>query len=344
MLIGEAWGAEEAKLRSPFVGSAGYELTRMLAAAEIHRADCSLTNVFNLHPPGNDLSFLCGPKELGIPGRNKLLKGKQKEHQFYTGDYVKADFLGELERLADEIIEVNPNLIVALGATALWALTGKTTISKLRGTTLLSTTTVSNYKVLPTYHPSAVLRQWTHRPVVIADLQKAARERASPEIHRPLREIWIEPTLEDIHEFHRRYIEGVEIISIDIETAGRDITCLGISPSRERAIVIPFSDPRAMDGNYWRSKADELLVWSYLRGLLENPHPRKLFQNGLYDIGFIFRSHGVKVAGAAEDTMLLHYCLQPESLKSLGFLASLYCDEGNWKDMRKHRRTIKRDD
>lgn len=343
-ILGEAWGAEEAKQRLPFVGGAGYELTKMLSQGGIHRADCYLTNVFNLHPPGNDLSFLCGPKEQAIPDYPKLLRGRTKEHKHYTGDYVKVDYLGELERLGDELIEVNPNLVIALGNTACWSLLGKTTISRLRGTTQLSTLTASGFKVLPTYHPAAVLRQWSLRPVAVADFQKARREAESPEIHRPVREIWTSPTLEDIYEFHQLYIERASLIAVDIETAGRDVTCLGIAPSRSRAIVIPFADPRSKDGNYWPNAKDEGEVWEYLRSVLEASFPRKIFQNGLYDIAFLFRSHGIKVAGAEEDTMLLHYALQPESLKGLGFLASIYCDEGNWKDMRTHKKTIKRDD
>jgi hypothetical protein len=41
--------------------------------------------------------------------------------------------------------------------------------------------------------------------------------------------------------------------------------------------------------------------------------------------------------------MLLHHALQPESLKGLGFLGSVYTDEGNWKQMR-NVGTVKRDD
>lgn len=343
-IVGEAWGAEEAKQRAPFVGGAGYELTKMLSQAGIHRADCFLTNVFNLHPPGNDLSFVCGPKEVAIASYPKLLRGKEKHHHYYTGDWVRQEFTGELERLGHELVEVNPNLVIALGNTAMWALTGKTTISKLRGTTTISTRCATGFKLLPTYHPAAILRQWSLRPVAVADLQKAKREAEYPDIKRPAREIWIEPTLGDIYEFHERYIEGASLIAVDIETAGRDVTCLGIAPSKTRAIVIPFTNPQRKDGNYWPSGKDECDVWDYLRAVLEVAPPRKLFQNGLYDITFLFRSHGIRVAGAEEDTMLLHYSLQPESLKGLGFLASIYCDEGNWKDMRQHKKTIKRDD
>jgi len=342
-ICGEAWGREEEKARAPFVGGSGYELTKMLKEAGIHRADCHLTNVFNLHPPSNDLSFLCGPKDKAIPGYPKLLRGNDKSFHHYTGDYVRADFLPELERLSNELIEVDPNVVVALGNTALWALTAKTTISKLRGCTLLSTHCASGFKVLPTYHPAAILRQWNLRPIAVIDFQKAARESTHPEIIRPIREIWIEPTLEDIYEFHRLYIAGVQLISVDIETSGRHITCLGIGASQSRAIVIPFRDGKRLGRNYWPDAELEREVWSYIRELLGNPSPRKLFQNGLYDIAFLWRAMGIIVRGAAEDTMLLHYSLQPESLKGLGFLGSVYTDEGSWKDMRKFKGT-KRDD
>lgn len=342
-IVGEAWGQEEERQRTPFVGGSGYELTKMLEAAGIHRSEVHLTNVFQLHPPGNDLSALCGPKETAVRGFPKLLRGRTKEHMHYTGDYVRWDFNHELVRLEDELQDVAPNVVVPVGNTALWALTGKTAISRLRGTTLLSTHCAPGLKVLPTYHPAAIIRQWSLRPVAIMDFKKAKREQDYPEIRRPKREVWIEPDIGDIDEFFKRYVEGAELLAVDIETAGRDITCIGFAPSKTRGIVIPFVDPRRDRGNYWPTRNLEREVWGYIRRVLENPRPNKIFQNGLYDINFLYRSHGIKVAGATEDTMLLHYSLQPESLKGLGFLGSVYCDEGNWKDMRK-RKTTKRDD
>ena len=79
-----------------------------------------------------------------------------------------------------------------------------------------------------------------------------------------------------------------------------------------------------------------------MRSVLEDRTIRKLFQNGAYDITFLWRSYGIKTMGAAEDTMLLSHALQPESLKSLGYLGSIYSDEGSWKHMRKKEETIKR--
>jgi uracil-DNA glycosylase len=334
MVIGEAWGQEEERERAAFVGSTGYELNRMFEEVGICRADCYLTNVFNRHPYRNQIVEFCGGKDGAIPGYPALVKGK----------YVRREFLSELNRLGDEIIDVNPNLILALGNTAMWAVCGKTTISKLRGTTSTTTHTVSGYKALPTYHPAAIFRQYELRPTVIMDLFKAAREQEYPEIRRPKREVWIEPTLEDIYDFDKKYIRPAQRLAVDIETSGTAITCIGFAPNSRLAIVIPFTHDKKLGRSYWPSHAHEFNAWKAVRSILERPKPSKVFQNGLYDIAFLWRSYGIRTYGAEEDCMLLHHALQPESLKGLGFLGSIYTDEGAWKQIRSKHETIKKDD
>lgn len=362
VLLGEAFGANEVRTKTAFVGASGIELLRMLDESgvislssedhsfiqrfwtegnpalidmvwrmhpEVHR-----TNVFNFHPKGNDITTLCGPRSTGIAGYSALTQSK----------YVRAEFIPELERLGDELATLNPNLIICLGNTPLWALTGAPGISKLRGATRLSTHTASGFKILPTYHPAAVLRQWNLRPVVIIDLAKAAREAGYPEIRRPEREIWIEPTLEDLHEFKKRYIPDGTRLAVDIETSGTQITCIGFAPNDKVAIVIPFYDSRRKGRNYWAGPDDERQAWAFVKSILSSGRTRKVFQNGLYDIAFLWRSVGIPVIGAEHDTMLLHHALQPESLKSLGYLGSIYSDESSWKQERKGTKTIKRDE
>ena len=360
-LIGEAFGSNEAKLGYGFVGAGGVELLRMLNDAgviELSSEDSSFiskfwntgdpacidavwrlhpelyrTNVFNFHPYANDITSLCGPKTTAVRDYPALAKSK----------FLRREFIPHLEALADEIARVDPNLIVTLGNTPLWALAGRTGISKLRGTTMLSSHTISGYKLLPTYHPAAVLRQWELRPTTVIDLMKAGREQGFAEIRRPKREIWIEPTLEDLDEFERRYISSCQILSVDIETSGNQVTCIGFSPSPWSAIVIPFFDGRKKIRSYWKTERDEVHAWRFISRLLQDKLLRKVFQNGLYDIAFLWRSVGIPVFGASEDTMLLHHALQPESLKGLGFLGSIYSDEGAWKQERKVT-TIKRDE
>lgn len=332
-ILGEAWGAEEAREHAPFVGSSGYLLTKLLETAGIYRADCFLSNVFNLHPLGNDIESFCGSKPDGIVGYPALRPAK----------YVRKEFITELDRLADELLDIDPNIVIALGNTALWAMAGKTAISRFRGATLESTHTAKGFKVLPTYHPAAVSRQWNLRPIVIIDFEKARRESEFPDVKHSYREVWIEPDLPDIKEFFSRFLPTCELLSVDIETAGREVTCIGFAPGPTRAIVIPFRDSRRLRGNYWPNSEIECEVWNFLRGILEEPRPRKLFQNGLYDVAFLFRALGIKVAGAGEDTMLLHHALQPESTKDLGFLGATYANEGAWKQMRGKKGTKRED-
>lgn len=333
VLLGEAYGEVEEREQKAFVGPTGWELNRMLSEADIRRSDCFLTNVFNFRPPGNRIEALCGPKGMGLPNYPSIGKA----------GYIDRRYRGELERLADELEEVNPNIIICLGNTASWAMLGKTTISKIRGTVQFSTHTITDFKVLPTYHPAAIFRQWPLRAVTVADLMKGKRQSLFPEIRRPERQIWIEPTLEDLYEFDKLYLRGCEMLAVDIETAGSCITCIGYSPRKEVAIVIPGLGTRRSGKPYWPTLEIERKVWEFHKDILRRTIP-KVFQNGLYDIAFIYRAWKIGVRNAEEDTMLLHHALQPESLKSLGFLGSVYTDEGAWKSMREHKTTIKRED
>lgn len=329
MLVGEAWGEKEEEACAPFVGTSGWILDGMLSQVGLTREDCYITNVFNLRPkPSNDIKNLCGTKTEGIPGLPTLQKGK----------YVLAKYAGELERLYAEIRDVDPNVIVALGATAAWALLHSTGIKAIRGAVALTSHSVAAkcgraYKVLPTYHPAAIAREWANRPVGVADLDKAKRESESPIFTRPFREIWTYPTLEDLDTYEQEFIRPATSLAADIETWQNQITCIGFAPHPSSCIVIPFISELRPNKNYWPTIDEELIAWSFVRRwLAEKP---TIFQNGMYDIQFLWRSYKIPVPLAQEDTMLLHHAWQPEMEKGLGFLASIYTDEASWKFMRK---------
>lgn len=366
-LCGEAWGESEARIQHPFVGSSGIELLQMLHEAQIislssadygcieaywrsgteganreprytkiiwdAHSEVTLLNVFNFRPPNNDIEALCGPKREDTTGLPPIKLGK----------YVKAEYLTHVEKLKADLERLRPNLVVALGNIATWALFKSTGITRIRGN-IVEATLVPGQKVLPTFHPAAILRQYELRHVTVIDFIKAKREAEYPDIRRPRREVWTEPTLSDLATFWDRYIEGARWIAPDIETAGRQITCIGFSPAPEVAIVVPFVDTNASSGSYWKTIEDERKAWEWVRRVLDHPAP-KVFQNGLYDIHFLWRGYGIKVRNVAEDTMLLHHAMQPESPKGLGFLGSVYTNEAPWKLMRDRKKTtLKRDD
>jgi len=358
-LLAEAFGENEARIGAPLVGASGIELLNMLAESgnivltsadhdymrkfwdrgdpalldmvwrlhpEVHRS-----NVFQQRPPGNKLEWFCGPRAAGIPGYPPLIGAK----------CVRAEFQHELERLGDELVSVDPSLVLCLGNAALWALSGKTGVSKLRGTTSVSTHTATGYKLLPTYHPAAVLRQYELRPIVIMDLTKAAREKEFPEVRRPRRAMWVEPGLSDLDLFYEQYIVDCKMLSVDIETLGNQITEVGFAPTPYVSIVIPFVDFRKRNKSYWATYEEERLAWYFVKKVCESPIP-KVGQNITYDVAFMYRTMGIKIMNVQHDTMLAHHALQPESLKGLGFLGSCYCNIGAWKA--EHReQTAKRD-
>ena len=331
VIVGEAWGEAELEAGRPFVGPSGKLLRGVMRQAGLSPANAYLTNVFNLRPPKNDVENLCGPKSYAVPGYNYLRKGK----------YLRAEFQPELDRLFTELEEHDPNLIICLGATPLWAICKKQGIKKHRGYPMLSA--CGRWKVIATWHPAAVLRQFNLRPVLIADLTKAERESRTSELVRPRREIWIEPDLEDIQRFYDRHISGKDpALSVDIETANGQITEIGFAPDPYHSLVIPFYSRDASSGNYWRSHGDEVRAWSWVRYLLE--HYRSFGQNFSYDMLYLWRTVGIPCPRFSDDTMLLHHSLHPELEKGLGFLASIYTSEPSWKSMRTDNKTLKKED
>lgn len=335
VIVGEAWGKDEEAARAPFVGASGRVLNYMLHNVGIDRKRCFITNVFNLYPERNDVESLCGPKSEGIPGMPYLRRGK----------YVNAKYASELDRLYREIQNEQPNVIIALGATAAWALMHTSGIRQIRGAPAashLQRPCGGAYKVLPTYHPSAVIRDWSLNPVTMADLAKAKREAKFPEVRRPAREIWIEPDLADLFEFEQRYIEDAEELSIDIETIQDQITCVGFAPTKSVALVVPFYAKARAAGNYWRTYEEECEALAWVARQCQRPI--SIFgQNFIYDMRFLWEKYGIPVPGAKHDTMLLHHALQPELQKGLGFLGTIYTDEASWKFMRKNA-TVKKED
>lgn len=326
-LVGEAWGEKEEEARAPFVGTSGWILDQMLAQAGISRSECLVTNVFNLRPkPSNDIKNLCGPRTTAIADMPQLQAGK----------YIRREFAPELERLYDELRRCDPNIIIALGATAAWALLHSTGIRAIRGATTITCDRVSNllgrsYKVLPTYHPAAVAREWSLRPIVIADLDKARRQADFPEFRRPSRKLWLRPTLLDLANYERDFIAPAESLAADIETKQDQITCIGFAPSPDTAIVIPFFLDNG--SNYWPSLEEELAAWNYVRHWLKTKPID--WQNGMFDMNVLWWKYGIPTPLAREDPMLLHHAMQPELEKGLGFLGSVYSEEASWKFMGK---------
>lgn len=130
MFVGEAPGADEDEQGEPFVGKAGQLLTKIIQATGLQRADVYIGNILKCRPD--------------TPGQSA---GNRKP----TTDEMATC----IPYLHDQIDLIRPKVLVALGATAVDGLLGKTIgITKLRGTWK----TYRGIPLMPTYHPAYLLR------------------------------------------------------------------------------------------------------------------------------------------------------------------------------------------
>jgi uracil-DNA glycosylase len=329
MLVGEAPGYEEDQKGLPFQGPSGQELNRMLGEAGITRSECFITNVCRERPANNDLSNFIA----------KAKKDVTPLHKLYRGRYVLPPVIFGSDLLAKEISLVKPNIIVALGNTPLWALTGNTGISKWRGSMLYTDFGETPFKVIPTLHPAYTLRDWSSRAVVVNDLRRAARFRAPIPYPKPNWRFIIRPTFPKVLEVLSRILSLLQAdplrISFDLETRSGHIACAGLSWTLEDAICIPFMCVESSTG-YWNADHEAEIIL-LLHQILTHPNAQVVGQNILYDSQYTWR-HWCFVPRVFQDCMISQHAIFSDLPKSLAFQASMYAkyylywkDEGkNW--------------
>lgn len=133
VFVGEAPGAEEEKMREPFVGPAGQLLTKIIQAMGLRRNEVYITNICKFRPKIDDGRFQ-GAKNRA-PSVGEMLSCQQ---------FVLAEL---------EIIK--PKVIVALGSTAATGLGIEGTVGRLRG----KFHDFRGTPIMVTYHPSYLLRR-----------------------------------------------------------------------------------------------------------------------------------------------------------------------------------------
>jgi DNA polymerase len=147
MFVGEAPGADEDIQGIPFVGRAGQLLTKMIEAIQLERDDVYIANVIKCRPPQN---------------RNP-----------------EPDEIEQCEPFLFRQIEaVRPKVIVALGSfAAKTLLKTQDSISRLRGRVY----DFRGAKLIPTFHPSYLLRSPQFKREAWEDLKRARALLTAPD-------------------------------------------------------------------------------------------------------------------------------------------------------------------
>lgn len=331
MIVGEAPGADEALVGKPFVGVAGQELDRMLAEAGISKADCYITNLIRYRPSptSNDLTHVI-PLKKDVTSDCVRLHDKMVKPVVYEG----------YQELLKEIELVKPKVIIPMGNTSMWGLTQKCTnhgeqeppsgITSWRNSLL----SFNGIKVVPTYHPAAILRQWEYSYPAVHDLRKAKAEAEFPEFRVPDYRFQLRPTFADVMEriawLRRKCDSGIIEVAADLETRKGHIACLGLAWSAVDALCIPFMCVERLEG-YWELEHEVEIVLA-LRDLLTHPNCLVLGQNFLYDAQY-FAKHWKFIPNVHWDTRQAHHLCFLDLPSRLDFLSSLYCEyHVYWKD------------
>jgi uracil-DNA glycosylase len=328
LICGEAPGSDEVRTGRPFVGASGQELDRMLQEVGILRSECFVTNVVREQPAGNDIG-------VWIPTKKKDI---QPSFVRFRDKMVHPIVVQGYQTLLKEISLVKPTLIIALGNTPLWALTGRWGITKWRGSQLLQnaadlTDALANPppKVIPTYHPAAILRQWDWRAIGLTDLRRAKRESATVSYRPPDWTFIIRPGLVQVlgtlGALYERCEKGPTLLSFDLETRAGHIACAGLAWDKENAICIPFMAVSRPEG-YWAPE-EEALVLDALYRVLHHSNARVLGQNLLYDAQYTWK-HWHFIPQVHFDTMICHHVAFAGLPKALDFQASMYCEQYIW--------------
>jgi uracil-DNA glycosylase len=316
VFVGEQPGKIEVRERRVFVGPAGKEFTSDLSIADIGRPLCYITNVIKDldYHKDNYIKLYNGTRLLQDP----IISSRGQEY---------------IDFLKWEIEQTSAKYIGAIGAIAMYALTGRIGITNWRGS-LLDSTLVEGRKVIPILHPATVIApkfQYLNKRLIIFDL-KRLKMYQSGLIVPTERKITTKPTFTQVIEFlsycEQKGLEGGRIsydIEIFMNRVHKQVSCISFATNR-CAMCIPFTDS---NGDYFILR-QEIYIWKKIAELLENPLIRICGQNLTFDCHFLLRTYGIRVSNL-DDTMIAQNTMMPDYPKGLDFITSLWTDHPYYK-------------
>ena len=153
MLIGEAPGEQETLQRRPFVGKAGKNLDAFLEVVGLKREELYISNVVKIRPT-----------KLSDKGRLSNRPPNREELALFT------------PFLMEEILRVQPQMIVTLGNVPLKALMGARAVigdhhGKKAAVTVTHEKQSADFALFPLYHPASIIYNRSLQQVYQADLQ-----------------------------------------------------------------------------------------------------------------------------------------------------------------------------
>jgi uracil-DNA glycosylase family 4 len=285
LVVGEAPGAEEVKLKAPFVGQSGKLLNGAMREFGYSREDASYVNVVACRPPGNRTP---------------------------TEDEIRC-CKGRLER---DIVKADPQTILAVGKTAREVVHPNATSIRASWGTYYCKLNTTAYPVMSTWHPAYVLRKPSEGTNFLKDVRTAfggfqahATQRA-PEVIMP-------ETYEDLAQVLSTAPDN-SLVAYDLETnqigwyhkpnkRANSILMMGISWDPGMGVIVSdellYDEPRTIPllAEFFRTR-------------------KPIGHNIKFDNCFLRHQLDLHVK-AYMDTLLAHFVLDENSMHGLKILA-----------------------
>ena len=268
-IVGDSPSFQEITEKALFIGSTGKLLDTLLHHYGVRREECWFTNATQC-----------------------------REDKKVNPAAVKACD----PRLISELKQVNPEVIIALGKTAIEAVMGeRTSVTSARVGPPKESKLFPGVKIIATYHPGAALRNADMFPDLIADFAK---------IDGPIKVGWEAPqyTIVDNVDFARQVIGN----ALD-----HPLLCLDIEVGVEKDANFSHPDVLLCVGFAWERGqvwvlSEEMCNNSTVRHLLGkmlDMHSGIICHNGKFDLQVLARIGLTSCADLFFDTMLASYCL-----------------------------------
>lgn len=308
MILGECPTSEDEHNGKLFSRSGN--LNQVLREAGINRESSWVTSVSKYHVPPN--------------------VGKQKIPFAVRAKNAGIDIQQQIFELQEEVNSIKPNCILAIGRSALYALSGKHNIGNYRGSIMFG----MGRKFVPTYNPEHLSWQssdvefigYWNKFVMTFDMKRAKVQSQFPELKLPSRTLQIARSSYEVWEFFERYKEFTNP-AIDIEAHGHCLPiCIGISFTPSHGLCVPLWNAGGICNI---PDSDLVNCWSILaRHLAELEITGQNFnydRDKMKRLGFIIKK-------LKSDIMMKSFAINPELLKRLSFNQSIYTEEPFYKD------------
>lgn len=263
---------------------------------------------------------------------------------------AKIDLIKYEQELLNEIISINPTVIVplddlALGAVYPYIKTAKRPSKRkfwvycYRGSVLplredWQSKFAAPIKVIPIIGPQLQYGDWSVRSYTQLDYKKIVEKRLNRLPAGDFGNVWVcRSALEFDRFLDRQIAKQPTRVTFDLEWSGGLMTAISFCFDNFEAVSIPLGDPNM-------SMADKAIIWIRMAKIFNSPLEKN--NQNIKEDWKILERHGFHVSNVTSDSMLKGALLYPELPKGLDFYTSIYTeipyykDEGSDFDAKRH--------